>query len=92
MKERIFKLFLIIVAIVTTLVLYVNSSYYIENQDWKYADGTHIGDWLGKSNFEIKGRIIYTSNGNAKIIFSFGKNLIIENTETQVRGYYVNKS
>jgi hypothetical protein len=55
-------------------------------------DGTHIGDWLGKNEFKVNDRIIYTNAGKAKIVFSYGRSLIIENTKTQERGYYVNKS
>ncbi|MWW26839.1 hypothetical protein [Algibacter lectus] len=74
------------------LTIYINSESYIENQDWKFAEGTHIGDWLGKKNFEIKDGIIYSNGGKAKIVFSLGLKLIIEDIETQQKGFYVNKS
>jgi hypothetical protein len=92
MKKRILKILSLIIGLVIILAIYFNSDSFIEKQDWKYSEGTHIGDWLGKNQFEINDGIIYTNSGNAKVIFSFGKKLIIENTKTQVRGYYVNKS
>lgn len=92
MKKRIFKILGGIIGIVIILMVFLNSSFFIETQEWKYKDGTHIGDLLGKNEFEIIEGIIYTNMGNAKIVFCLGKNLIIENTKTQVRGYYSNKS
>ena len=92
MKKRIFKILIVIIGAIITVVFYTNSSFYIKNQEWKYAEGTHIGDWLGKNNFEIKDGIIYSNRGKAKIVFSLGRNLIIENIDTQERGFYVNKS
>ncbi|MFD2564668.1 hypothetical protein [Aquimarina rubra] len=92
MKKRFLKILLVTIGVIITIVFYTNSSYYIENQEWKYAEGTHIGDWLGKNNFEIKDGIIYSNGAKAKIVFSIGRNLIIENIETQERGFYVNKS
>ena len=70
MKKRIFKILVGIIGLVIILTIYLNSSFFIENQEWKYSEGTHIGDWLGKNEFEIKDGIIYTNKGNAKIIFS----------------------
>ena len=92
MKERIFKILCGIIGLVVILIIYINSSFFIENQEWKYTEGTHIGDLLGENEFEIKEGIIYTNIGNAKIVFCLGKNLIIKNTKSQVRGYYTNKS
>jgi len=92
MKNRVFKIFIASLLLFTGLTLYTNSSYYIQNQDWKYSNGTHIGDWLGKKDFKIKDRVIYSNNEDAKIVFSFGKGLIIKNTKTGERGFYVNKN
>ena len=92
MKKRIFKILSIIIGLVIILTIYINSESYIKNQDWKFAEGTHIGDWLGKNKFEIKDGIIYSNSGKAKIVFSLGLKLIIEDIETQQKGFYVNKS
>lgn len=69
-----------------------NSSSFIEKQDWKYAEGIHIGDYLTKNSFEINNRIIETNQGKAKVIFCDGKELIIEKIKTKERGVYINKS
>ncbi len=92
MKKWIFKIFGIIIGIVLILGFYSNSSSFIEKQDWKYAGGTHLGDWLAKNSFEINNRIIETNQGKAKVIFCYGKKLIIENLETKEKGFYINKS
>jgi len=73
-------------------MLCVNSSYFIKNQDWKYAEGKHIGDWLGTNNFQIDDKIIETHRGKAKIIFCTGKTLYIEDVFTSQRGQYVIKN
>lgn len=91
MNKRIFRLLLTVLGVLIICILFINSSYFIENQEWKYSNGTYIGDWLEKSSFEIKDRIIYTCNGKAEIVYSSGKKLIIENIETHEKGFYVNK-
>lgn len=94
MKKQILKILIVIVIIgaIITMIFYTNTSFYIENQNWKYAEGAYIGDWLGKNNFEIKDKIIYVNGEKARIVFSIGQGLIIENIDTQERGFYVNKS
>lgn len=92
MKNRILKILSIVIGIGIVLTIYINSESYIENQDWKFAEGTHIGDWLGKNHFEIKDGIIYSNSGKAKIVISLGLKLIIEDIETKQKGFYVNKS
>ena len=92
MKKRVFKISSIISGILILATLYVNSTYYIENQDWKYSDGNYIGDWLAKGNLKIEDRIIYAHKGKAKIVFCFMGRLIIENIETGEKGTYINKS
>lgn len=81
-----------IVGIIFAYSFYVNSAYYIKNQDWKYGQGTHIGDWLVQNKFEIENRTIISNRGTARIIFSYGRKLIIENIKTKERGMYFNKS
>lgn len=47
------------------VLLYLNSSYYMEKQLWKYNDGKHIGDVIvNKEQIE---------DSECKIIFCFGK-------------------
>ncbi|MCK8482258.1 hypothetical protein [Psychroserpens algicola] len=92
MKKRIFNILGVIIGIVTIYTLYINSSFYIENQDWKHGEGTHIGDWLGKNSFIVNDGIIQTDIGKAKIIFSYGRKLIIESLDSKERGLYFNKS
>jgi hypothetical protein len=91
MKKRVFKTLLIIGALVVIPIIWINSSSFIENQEWKYSEGAHIGDWLSKSNIEIKDRMIYSYQGKAKIVFSFGSDLIIRDLKTNKTGFYTNK-
>jgi len=87
-----FSIILIILFGITVIfLLKFNSKNYIQNQEWKYADGTYIGDWLNHSNIEINNRIIKANNGEAKIIFCFGNKLVVKNYENGQNGYYVNK-
>ena len=72
-------------------IVYINSSVFIINQEWKYNEGTHIGDFLDKTNFEIKDRVIYSYQGEAKIVFSLGFDLIIRDLNTNRTGLYSNK-
>jgi hypothetical protein len=92
MRKRILIILILLIGSVTLFTFYVNSSSYIKNQDWKYSEGTHIGDWLDENNIEINNRIIKSHQGRAKIVFSFGINLVIEDIETKKKGFYVNKS
>ena len=92
MKKRIFIILSLIIAFVIIFTINLNSESHIENQKWKYSEGTHIGDWLDKNNFEIRDGIIYSNNEKAKIVFSIGRTLIIKNLETNEKGFYVNKS
>ncbi len=41
----------LIIGLVIVLNMYSNSESFIENQNWQYSDGTHIGDCLGKNKF-----------------------------------------
>ena len=86
------KILIVLIGIVIIYGFYINLAYCIKNQDWKYGEGTHIGDWLGENSFEIESGIIKTNRGTARIVFSYGRKLIIENLETKERGLYFNKS
>lgn len=91
MKRRIIKISLALIGIITTSILNLNSSYYIEDQKWKYSDGTHVGDWLDKGNMKVEDGIVYGNGGKAKVVFCFGSRLIIKDIETGEKGFYVNK-
>ena len=71
------------VALILLIVaIYFNTNYYIKNQRWKYKDGKHIGDWvtLDRSHNKI-----------TKVVFCYGKSIIIEDVKTGEKGYYENK-
>lgn len=84
-------LFLTIMVFAISAMLYVNSTFYIANQQWKYSEGTWIGDWLVRNDFKIKNRTIITKQGKAKIVYCFMGELIIENVLTSKRGVYCSK-
>lgn len=92
MKKRVYKILLVLAGIVIIVLVHLNSSFFIEKQQWKYWGGAHIGDWLDKSDIEINDRMIYTYQGKARIVFSLGKYLYIKNIETNENGIYINKS
>ncbi len=92
MKRRVIKIGLALIGILTISVLYLNSSYFIENQTWKYSGGTHIGDQFAKDNLKVEDGIVYGSSGKAKVVFCFGFRLVIKDIETGEEGIYVNKS
>jgi len=92
MKKKIFTILASIIGVIILLSLYTNSSNFIENQEWKYADGNHIGDWLLKNSFKINNGIIETNQGRAKIIFCYGTEMIIENIESKEKGFYIKKN
>ena len=91
MKKRIFKINLALIGIIIISILYLNSSYYIENQKWKYSAGTQIGDWFEKGNMKVENGIVYVNNRKAKVVFCFGFRLMIKDIETNEKGFYVNK-
>jgi hypothetical protein len=92
MKKLLLVVVSLLIVILSIIAIYFNSDNYIKNQEWKYADGAHIGDWLNKTSLTIKDGMIYTSGGKAKILFCYGKGLIIKNSDTGQNGTYINKS
>ncbi len=92
MKKWTLRILSVIAGSVVLSGLYINSSSYIKKQDWKYAEGIYIGDWLSKNSFRINDREIETNQGKARIVFCYGKKLIIENLETKEKGVYINKN
>ena len=89
-KKWILTSFILIVGI----LLFLNSSFFISNQTWKYRDGFHIGDWLDfNSNvMHIEGRsIIKNGQKVGRIKFCFGKMLILKDVKSYELGYYINK-
>lgn len=92
MKPMIIWFLLVAFIVSACLFLYFNSTYYIKNQDWKYSSGYHMRDWLSKNTFEINDRVIHSNKNKGKIVFCWGKLLIIKEVETHETGYYSNKS
>lgn len=90
-KKRILKKLGLTIGLVLIVVLYLNTSFYIERQNWKYSDGTYVGDWLQKGSFIVNDGIIETNKGKAKIIFCNGRELSIKSLQTPQKGYYINK-
>ncbi|HQE35380.1 MAG TPA: hypothetical protein PLO52_14240 [Flavobacterium alvei] len=84
MKAKFIKISLIVISIFVIVLLYFNSSYYIEKQFWKYNAGKYIGDVITNQK--------QIDNSNSQIVFCFGKKLIIEDLKTGENGYYENKS
>ena len=84
MRKNYFKVFYIVTAVLVIVIIYLNSSYYIEKQFWKYSDGKHIGDVILNQK--------QIDNSKCKIVFCFGKKLIIKDLKTGENGYYENKS
>jgi hypothetical protein len=92
MKKNKFKILSIFVGLLCIYLLFVNSPHYIKTQNWKYADGEHIGDWLEKDCFEVDNNFIISNNGKLKIVFCFGFKLIAKDPITGLKGTYINKS
>ena len=92
MQKNILKLSIAIIGLIAVLLIYFNSTSFIKNNDWKYSEGTYVGDWLNKSNIIIKDGIIYGNHGKAKISICFGFRLMIKNIKTGEVGIYTNKS
>lgn len=84
MQKKYFKIISIVTSIFVIVLSYFNSSYYIEKQFWKYNGGKHIGDII------TNGKQI--DSPKCKIVFCFGKKLIIKDLKTGENGYYENKS
>jgi hypothetical protein len=86
--------FLLGFIIVGVIFLFLNSTFFISRQTWKYRNGFHISDWVDFSStkIDIKGRkIIKKGKEVAKIKICFGKILIIRDYKTGEEGYYINK-
>ncbi len=77
---------------VVIVVLFLNTNFYIRAVQWKYKDGYHVGDWVIFDDKNLDYRTIYDGKKPvAKIIFCFGKELIIEHIATQEKGFYIMK-
>ncbi len=82
----------IIICLITSFLIYSNSNSYIESQDWKYVDGAHIGDVIQFNSERLTEKTIYRNNEIlGKIVFCYGKTLIIKNITTGEKGYYSKK-
>ena len=93
MKYIYIKIILLIICSLTIVLIYFNSNFFISKQQWKYNNGYSIGDWLNLSDETINnGSINRNDKVNVKILFCFGKILIIEESNSGEKGYYSNKS
>lgn len=95
MIKKISKLIIIIFAIIAIGCAYLNTNFYITKQEWKHRDGASVGDWIEFDNvfYSLKGRTIYKKDSvSGKIVFCFGKMLIVKEKTTGKKGYYINKT
>lgn len=92
MKNKGLKILLGLSIVFSLGLTYLNTRFFIEKQTWKYAEGTHVGDWLSENNFRIENGLISSYQGKAKIVVSIGKYLIIRDLKTKDKGIYINKS
>jgi hypothetical protein len=94
-NKKLFRVLLLAVIIGFVTFCYLNTNYFIKEQEWKHRDGGSVGDWLefDDSLLSIRGRTIY-KNGAAtgEVIVCLGKMLIIKETLTGEKGYYINKT
>ena len=87
-----------LIAIITLIligVVYLNTNHFIRKQEWKHRDGGSIGDWIefGNTVYSVRGRTIYKNDIAAgKIVFCFGKMLIVKEMKNGEKGYYINKT
>lgn len=96
MRKTKLKRFLLLIGVLILIgVIYLNTNFYIEKQQWKHSDGVSVGDWIEFDNvfYKIEGRTILKKNeavGN--VVFCLGKTLIIKEYKSGNLGHYVNKS
>lgn len=94
-KPRIYKVLIVTLSLLLILCFYINTNHFITGQEWKHRNGVSIGDWIefDKTLYSLKGRTIYKNRtATGKIVFCFGKMLIIKEIETGEKGYYINKT
>ena len=93
MKKMFIKITVLVIGSLAILLIYFNSNFFICKQQWKYNDGYSIGDWLSLTDETISdGSIIKNDKVNVKVLFCFGKTLIIKESKSGEKGYYSNKS
>lgn len=93
MKKNIIRIIILFITIIILTILYFNSNFFIRNQQWKYNEGSHIGDFVELNNQTLRYRTIYKGNAAiAKVVFCFGKTLVIKDVKSGEKGYYSNKS
>lgn len=78
-----------LITVICIIVLYLNTNFYIRSVNWKYKDGYHVGDWIVFNDENLRIKTIYSGKKPVgKVIFCLGKELIIENIESQEKGFY----
>lgn len=73
------KIILLVVVTLVILISYFNSKFYLEDKNWKYAEGFHVEDYIGFEDF---------SEENYHICF--WEYLWIINSDFEI-GHYVQK-
>ena len=74
MKKNSIRITIVFIATIGLTFLYLNSNFFIRNQQWKYNDGSHIGDFVELNNQTLRYRTVYKGNvAIAKVVFCFGK-------------------
>ncbi|MDR6969673.1 hypothetical protein J2X31_003707 [Flavobacterium arsenatis] len=86
------KYFLSIALIIIIVISYLNTNFYIKTMQWKYNNGFHVGDWIVFDDANLNYRTIYDGQKPiGKIVFCYGKGLIIKDIITSEKGFYTNK-
>ena len=94
-KKSIYRMLISIITLIIIGIVYLNTNHFIRKQEWKHRDGGSIGDWIEFDNtvYSVRGSTIYKNNIAAgKIVFCFGKMLIVKEIKNGEKGYYINKT
>lgn len=78
-KKRILAITFLIIC---SAFLFFNSNLYINNQNWKYRNGYHVGDTLNRD----------VNISSDETLYCLGYILIIKNNKTSEKGYYIKNS
>ena len=84
-----------IIILILIGIVYLNTNHFIRKQEWKHRDGGSIGDWIEFDNtvYSVRGRTIYKNDiAVGKIVFCFGKILMVKEIKNGEKGNYINKT
>jgi uncharacterized membrane protein len=76
------KLVIIVILFFSLILIYFNTNSYITTYHWKYKEGFHVGDFIE----------INRNHKNYKIVFCYGKSLIIKDINSSKYGFYEKKN